>query len=147
MAALSEGDIVVLVSGSPRFVVESIQSTKVSCVWCNEGQIHRDTFDMSILRKWEASDTAPSRGGDRGGFKGGDRGGDRGASKVATVVVIVAASRVVIVAPSVTLIKKTSHFLEKVNYHYKNCLIYCLVIIITFRLNSNHKTMAYYFSK
>ncbi len=73
MAALSEGDIVVLVSGSPRFVVESIQSTKVSCVWCNEGQIHRDTFDMSILRKWEANDTAPSRGGDRGGFKGGDR--------------------------------------------------------------------------
>ena len=49
MAALSEGDIVVLVSGSPRFVVESIQSTKVSCVWCNEGQIHRDTFDMSIV--------------------------------------------------------------------------------------------------
>ncbi|MDB4145844.1 hypothetical protein N9736_04190 [Amylibacter sp.] len=81
MAALSEGDIVVLVSGSPRFVVESIQSTKVSCVWCNEGQIHRDTFDMSILRKWEANDTAPSRGGDRGGFKGGDRGGDRGGFK------------------------------------------------------------------
>ena len=85
MAALSEGDIVVLVSGSPRFVVESIQSTKVSCVWCNEGQVHRDTFDMSILRKWEASDTAPSRGGDRGsdrgGFKGGDRGGDRGGFK------------------------------------------------------------------
>ena len=77
MAALSEGDIVVLVSGSPRFVVESIQSTKVSCVWCNEGLIHRDTFDMSILRKWEASDTAPSRGG----FKGGDRGGDRGGFK------------------------------------------------------------------
>ena len=81
MAALSEGDIVVLVSGSPRFVVESIQSTKVSCVWCNEGLIHIDTFDMSILRKWEASDTAPSRGGDRGGFKGGDRGGDRGGFK------------------------------------------------------------------
>ena len=81
MAALSEGDIVVLVSGSPRFVVESIQSTKVSCVWCNEGLIHRDTFDMSILRKLEASDTAPSRGGDRSGFKGGDRGGDRGGFK------------------------------------------------------------------
>ena len=81
MAALSEGDIVVLVSGSPRFVVESIQSTKVSCVWCNEGQIHRDTFDMSILRKWEASDTAPSRGGDRGGFKGGDRGGFKGGDR------------------------------------------------------------------
>jgi uncharacterized protein YodC (DUF2158 family) len=80
MAALSEGDIVVLVSGSPRFVVESIQSTKVSCVWCNEGIIHRDTFDMSILRKWEASDTAPGRGGDRGG-RGGDRGGDRGGFK------------------------------------------------------------------
>ena len=36
---------------------------------------------MSILRKWEASDTSPSRGGDRGGFKGGDRGGDRGGFK------------------------------------------------------------------
>ena len=82
MAALSEGDIVVLVSGSPRFCVESIQSTKVSCVWVNEGAVHRDTFDMSILRKWEAQDTAPNRGGgDRGGFKGGDRGGDRGGFK------------------------------------------------------------------
>jgi uncharacterized protein YodC (DUF2158 family) len=93
MAALSTGDIVVLVSGSPRFCVESIQSTKVSCVWVNEGVVHRDTFDMGILRKWEAQDTAPGRGGgggdrggrggdrggkpggDRGGFKGGDRGG------------------------------------------------------------------------
>jgi len=85
MAALSTGDIVVLVSGSPRFCVESIQSTKVSCVWVNEGIVHRDTFDMGILRKWEAQDTAPNRGGggggDRGGFKGGDRGGDRGGFK------------------------------------------------------------------
>ena len=85
MAALSVGDIVVLVSGSPRFCVESIQSTKVSCVWVNEGVVHRDTFDMGILRKWEAQDTAPGRGGggggDRGGFKGGDRGGDRGGFK------------------------------------------------------------------
>ncbi len=90
MAALSVGDIVVLVSGSPRFCVESIQSTKVSCVWVNEGTVQRDTFDMGILRKWEASDTAPGRGGDRGGrsgggdrggFKGGDRGGKPGGDR------------------------------------------------------------------
>ena len=113
MAALSEGDIVVLVSGSPRFVVESIQSTKVSCVWCNEGQIHRDTFDMSILRKWEANDTAPSRGGDRGGFKGGDRVVTAVVLKVVIVVVIVVASKVAIVGQSVILTKKISHSLEK----------------------------------
>jgi uncharacterized protein YodC (DUF2158 family) len=116
MAALSEGDIVVLVSGSPRFVVESIQSTKVSCVWCNEGLIHRDTFDMSILRKWEASDTAPSRGGDRGGFKGGDRGGDRGGFKEEIEV----DSREATAGQNVILTKKISHFSEKGNYFYIN---------------------------
>lgn len=81
MAVLNVGDIVVLVSGSPRFAVESMQGTAVSCIWCNEGIIHRDTFDMALLRKWEEGSDRGGRGGDRGGDRGGrggDRGGDRG---------------------------------------------------------------------
>lgn len=82
MSALTEGDIVTLVSGSPRLAVESITGKKISCIWCNEGVIHRDTFDVALLRKWEArEDDRGGRGGDRGGFKGGDRGGDRGGFK------------------------------------------------------------------
>lgn len=76
MTALTEGDIVTLVSGSPRLAVEKITGKIISCVWINEGIVHRDEFDIALIRKWEAP-----AGGDRGGFKGGDRGGDRGGFK------------------------------------------------------------------
>ena len=78
MSALTEGDIVTLVSGSPRMTVESFEGKKINVVWINEGTVHRDTFNVTLLRKFEASE---DRGGDRGGFKGGDRGGDRGGFK------------------------------------------------------------------
>jgi len=84
MSALTEGDIVVLVSGSPRLAVEKITGKTISCVWINEGIVHRDEFDVALVRKWEANDRDGGRGGDRGGFKGGDRGGrggDRGGFK------------------------------------------------------------------
>ena len=84
MSALTEGDIVVLVSGSPRLAVEKITGKTISCVWINEGIVHRDEFDVSLIRKWEPTPGGGGgdrggRGGDRGGFKGGgDRGGFKG---------------------------------------------------------------------
>ncbi|WP_099592436.1 hypothetical protein [Paramylibacter kogurei] len=80
MSVLTEGDIVVLVSGSPRLAVEKITGKAISVVWINEGSVNRDTFDIALIRKWEAP-AGGDRGGDRGGFKGGDRGGDRGGFK------------------------------------------------------------------
>ena len=88
MSALTEGDIVTLVSGSPRMTVESFEGKNINVVWINEGTVHRDTFNVTLLRKFEASEGGfkgggdRDRGGDRGGFKGGgDRGGDRGGFK------------------------------------------------------------------
>jgi len=84
MSALTEGDIVTLVSGSPRMTVEGFEGKKINVVWINEGTVHRDTFNVTLLRKFEASEggfKGGDRGGDRGGFKGGDRGGDRGGFK------------------------------------------------------------------
>lgn len=81
MAALKEGDLVVLVSGSPKFAVEKIEARKIHCVWCHEGEIRRDAFDAALIRKWEERDASSDRGGDRGGFRGGDRGGFRGGDR------------------------------------------------------------------
>ena len=87
MAKFSAGDMVVLISGSMRMAVESVEGDDVSVVWCHEGRIGRDTFNDSLLNKWEfrggdrddrGGDRGGFRGGDRGGFRGGDRGGDRG---------------------------------------------------------------------
>lgn len=85
MTALTEGDVVTLVSGSPRLAVEKIVGKTISCVWINEGILHRAEFDVALIRKWEPTPGGGggdrggfNKGGDRGGFKGGDRGGDRG---------------------------------------------------------------------
>lgn len=80
------GDIVALTAGSPRMAVESIDGDNVSTLWCNEGTIHRDTFNNILLKKWETREGGGGghrgggdRGGDRGGYKGGSKpyGGDR----------------------------------------------------------------------
>lgn len=63
VAALKEGDIVVLVSGSPKFAVEKLEGRKIHCIWCHEGAVHRDVFDAALVRKWDA---APSDGRKRG---------------------------------------------------------------------------------
>ena len=47
------GDLVVLTSGSMRMAVEGLGDDKVSCVWCHEGGIGRDSFDARLLKKWE----------------------------------------------------------------------------------------------
>ncbi|WGI21133.1 hypothetical protein [Amylibacter sp. IMCC11727] len=76
MATLKAGDLAALISGSPRMAVESVDGDNVSLVWCNEGVIHRDTFDKILLKRWEVREGGDDRGGKR--FGGGDRGGDRG---------------------------------------------------------------------
>jgi uncharacterized protein YodC (DUF2158 family) len=79
MSDIKKGDIVVLTSGSMRMAVESITDETVNCVWCNEGTIGRDSFDATLLRKWETRDD------DRGGrsssartpYKGDREGGGK----------------------------------------------------------------------
>ncbi|MEL7348154.1 MAG: hypothetical protein AAFN17_10395, partial [Pseudomonadota bacterium] len=82
MATYEIGDLVVLKSGSMRMTVETVEDAAVQVVWCHEGVIGRDRFDVALLNKWEVrEDHGGHRGGDRGGFRGGDRGdrgGDRG---------------------------------------------------------------------
>lgn len=86
MATLKAGDLAALISGSPRMAVESVDGDSVSLVWCNEGVIHRDTFDKILLKRWEVREGGDERGGkrfgggDRGG-RGGERGGDRKGGK------------------------------------------------------------------
>ncbi|MEO1774785.1 MAG: hypothetical protein AAFS07_07520 [Pseudomonadota bacterium] len=78
MATYEIGDLVVLKSGSMRMTVETVEDAAVQVVWCHEGVIGRDRFDVALLNKWEVrEDHGGHRGGDRGGFRGGDR-GDRG---------------------------------------------------------------------
>ena len=78
MSNFEIGDMVVLISGSMRMAVESIDEDVVSVVWCHEGKVGRDNFNAKLLNKWEnrgGDDRGfGGRGGDRGGFKGGDRG-------------------------------------------------------------------------
>ena len=79
MSALTEGDIVTLVSGSPRLAVEKIEARIIHCVWCNEGVIHRDAFDAALVRKWEVrGDDRDGGGRDRSGGRDRDGGRDRG---------------------------------------------------------------------
>jgi hypothetical protein len=76
MENLKIGDLVVLTAGSMRMAVESLDEGNISCVWCHEGQIGRDTFDAKLLKKWE------HREGDRGAGGGKPFRGDRdGGSK------------------------------------------------------------------
>jgi len=62
MESFEVGDQVVLASGSMRMAVEAVEDGRVSCVWCHEGAIGRDTFDVRLLRRWEhREDTRPAR--------------------------------------------------------------------------------------
>lgn len=83
MSKFEPGDMVVLISGSMRMAVESLEEQTVNVVWCHEGRIGRDSFDEKLLNKWESRDYGADRGADRGGFKGRDDrgGGDRGGYK------------------------------------------------------------------
>ena len=84
MSEFKIGDLVVLKSGSMRMCVEGTDGEVISTVWCNEGIIGRDTFNVALLNKWEFREDSGPRGGDRGdrgprgGGDRGDRGGHRG---------------------------------------------------------------------
>lgn len=55
--------------------VESVDGEMVSCLWCHEGNIGRDTFNAVMLKKWEHREDAgagkgkPFRGDREGGGK------------------------------------------------------------------------------
>ncbi len=53
MENLGIGDLVVLTAGSMRMAVEAVEDEQVSCVWCHEGRIGRDSFNAKLLKKWE----------------------------------------------------------------------------------------------
>lgn len=73
MTEYSTGDLVVLISGSMRMAVEAVDGENIACVWCNEGEIGRDNFNVKLLKKWEFRE---DHGGHRGGRDRDDRGGD-----------------------------------------------------------------------
>ena len=82
VSKFSEGDMVVLISGSMRMAVESVEDETVNVVWCHEGKVGRDSFSEKLLNKWEHRGE-DARGGareDRGAPRGGrdDRGGGGG---------------------------------------------------------------------
>ena len=88
MSKFQIGDLVVLKSGSMRMCVEDCTVETVSTVWCNDGVIGRDTFNLALLNKWEYRED--SRGGGKphgrdreGGGKPyrGDRDRDRGGDR------------------------------------------------------------------
>ncbi len=75
MAEYQMGDLVVLTAGSMRMAVEAVDGDAISTVWCNEGQIGRDTFNKVLLKKWEHRED--DRGGKGRPFKGDRDGGGR----------------------------------------------------------------------
>jgi len=75
MSTMAIGDIVVLTAGSMRMAVESVEGDMISCLWCHEGIIGRDTFSRILLKKWEY------REDDRGGRPKGRGDRDSGAKR------------------------------------------------------------------
>lgn len=94
MSSYEIGDLVTLTAGSMRMAVEAVDGDVISTVWCHEGTIGRDNFNVKLLKKWEIREDSgkPSGGkppyqrrddrggdrGDRGGYRGRDGGDDRG---------------------------------------------------------------------
>jgi uncharacterized protein YodC (DUF2158 family) len=77
MDKLEIGDLVVLTSGSMRMAVEAVDGGQVACVWCHEGGIGRDAFDVRLLKKWEhREDDRPARAEPRP-FRGDREGGGK----------------------------------------------------------------------
>lgn len=75
MNSFEIGDLVVLSSGSMRMAVEAVESDRVACVWCHEGEIGRDNFDARLLRKWEHREEEPRAPRGEGRPYRGDREG------------------------------------------------------------------------
>jgi len=78
MANYAIGDLVVLTAGSMRMAVEAVDGENISCVWCHEGKIGRDTFAPVLLKRWEhREEDRNSRGGRPPFKKDRDSGGDK----------------------------------------------------------------------
>jgi len=70
------GDLVVLTAGSMRMAVETVDGDNVSCLWCHEGKIGRDTFSAKLLKKWEFREEARPAGGGKP-YRGDREGGGK----------------------------------------------------------------------
>ena len=81
MTQFSIGDLVVLKSGSMRMCVEGVDGDVISTVWCNEGVIGRDNFNVALLNKWEFREDSGPRGGHGGGDRDGGGGHRKGGGK------------------------------------------------------------------
>jgi uncharacterized protein YodC (DUF2158 family) len=71
------GDLVVLTAGSMRMAIEAVEGDKVSCLWCHEGRIGRDTFDARLVKKWEFREESPRPAGAGKPFRGDREGGGK----------------------------------------------------------------------
>lgn len=78
MVDYAVGDLVVLTAGSMRMAIETVEGDTVSCLWCHEGKIGRDTFNKTLVKKWEHRED--DRGGRPKPFRG-DRDRDGGGGK------------------------------------------------------------------
>ncbi len=79
MSTFEIGDLVVLNSGSMRMAIEEVGDGRVGCVWCHEGVIGRDSFDMRLLKKWEhrEDDARPPRADAGKPYRGDREGGGK----------------------------------------------------------------------
>lgn len=76
MASFEIGDLVVLTAGSMRMAIEAVDGEQVATVWCHEGEIGRDSFNVKLLKKWEMREEGGHRGGGKpygGGRDGGSK--------------------------------------------------------------------------
>jgi hypothetical protein len=75
MVELKIGDLVVLTAGSMRMAIEKIDGDEVSCIWCHEGKIGRDSFNKILVKRWEHRED--DRGGKGKPFRGDRDGGTK----------------------------------------------------------------------
>ena len=77
MEELKIGDLVVLTAGSMRMAVETVEDETISCVWCHEGRIGRDAFNVKLLKKWEHREDDRSGKGSGKPYRGDRDGGGK----------------------------------------------------------------------
>ncbi|MBC7985190.1 MAG: DUF2158 domain-containing protein [Sphingomonadaceae bacterium] len=56
------GDVVKIKSGGEKMTVESVDGSLVDCVWFDNKQVMRGTFDSIVLKKYEPGGLVASRG-------------------------------------------------------------------------------------
>ena len=61
MAKFATGDVVILVSGSMKMAVESVEGSAVNCIWADGGNIHREALPEAVLDKYIAPERVQLR--------------------------------------------------------------------------------------